>query len=533
MSRRSPSTDEAWERIRFQSELLEAVGQAVVATDLEGRVLYWNRSAEELYGWTEDEAGGRDIQALVPSAPSPTRTDHLVDSLQESGRWTREIELERKDGSTFPGLVTVTPITDGDGRLAGTIAVSSNIREMKELEAHLRHSQKMEAVGRLAAGIAHDFNNLLTVIGSHAQMILEDLPTDSPTQDEVRQIQKEIGRATRLTRQLLAFGRRQATEERVVSLEGIVHELQPMLRRLIPSRIELEFEGPDDPLPVQVDPSQMEQVVVNLAVNAADAIDDEGRITMSVDRYGLGAAEASALEWPIRPGVCARLTVTDSGHGMNAEVLERIFEPFFSTKPEGEGSGLGLSTVFGIVRKSRGCVLVESEPDQGSRFQVLLPLTDAPRSEAGGEGATEPPAVDEAHGPRKEESRRRIRSGEATTVLVVDDTPAILRVARRSLERAGYRTLLAGNGKEALQIMAENHDQVDVVVSDVVMPQLGGAKLIDHLRRSKPDLPIILTSGHSDRELSEEVRNRASGFLAKPFGPAELVDAVREALNGS
>jgi two-component system, cell cycle sensor histidine kinase and response regulator CckA len=522
---------EAWDRIRFQSELLEAVGQAVVSTDVDGRIAYWNRTATSLYGWTAGEALGRQLSRVIPGIPSPASDPDLGARLEEGRSVTEEGSLRRKDGSAFQGLVTSSPILDGDGELAGMISVVSDISELKELEAHLRHSQKMEAVGRLAGGVAHDFNNLLTVIGSHAQMLLEDLPDGSGLDQDIRMMQSEIRRASRLTRQLLALGRRQATQTERLQLDRAMAELEPVLRRLVPSRVELAFQVEGEPHPVMADGSQLSQVVLNLAVNASDAISGEGRIVFGVDRCPLSPERIRSMDWSVEPGEYVRLTVEDTGHGMSRDVVERAFEPFFSTKPEGEGSGLGLSTVFGIVKQNGGCILVDSEVDRGTTFQVLWPVAPEPAEEPEGESTA--PDDDAIAGPEPDAAAARSggeTAGGQATVLVVDDTQAVVDIARRVLERAGHTVHVAANGEEAMDMLSSLDADVDVVVSDVVMPRMGGARLLTYLQMEYPDVPVVLMSGHSDRELSEPARSQAHAFLAKPFTPEELVRAVRESL---
>lgn len=380
------------------------------------------------------------------------------------------------------------------------------------------HARELEAVGRLAAGVAHDCNNLLTVVAGHTQTVLEALPPGSGLREEMQQIQTEILRASRLTRQLLAVGRHAPSEVGVLDLVTVIEELRPVLRRLIPPRIEVDFDLGRKDIHVRADPSRIEQVVLNLAANAADAIANEGRITFALDEYEVPSEEAARTDWPMEAGRHARLTVEDTGHGMSREVAERIFDPFFSTKAKGKGSGLGLSTIFAIVQRNRGAVLVESAPQRGSRFQVLLPLVDRPAGQNGG-GAS----PGQAPGPERAEG-----SGPAM-ILVADDTPAVLRVIRRTLEQAGYGVLSATDGREALDLIAGGQS-IDLVVSDLVMPHVGGAALMDRLAEVRPDLPVVLTSGRSNEELATAVRSRAAGYLAKPFGPAELLQVVRETL---
>jgi PAS domain S-box-containing protein len=513
--------EEASRRIRFQSTLLDAVGQAVIAMDLAGRVTYWNRSAEALYGWTAEEAMGTDAVELTAATGARDEAIEILERLRRREPWSGEFHLRRKDGSTFFGLVTYTPILDEDGVLTGIVGASTDLTERREIEASLRQSQKMEAVGRLAAGVAHDFNNLLTVIQGHTQMVLDDLPGDSRLRDDLGEILGEADRAARLTRQLLAFSRRQVRAERVLDLGRTLVELEPLLRRLVPSRVTLHFEPGEGGVLVRADPSQIEQVVLNLAVNAGDAIESEGSVHFRVGEEVLTAEQIAHAGWSVAPGAYAILTVEDTGHGMTPEVMERMFEPFFTTKPEGRGTGLGLSTVFGIVQQSGGVVDGDSEPGKGTTFRVLLPRAH----EAAAEGSREEPSPGEqGAGPA---------AGGAATILLVDDTDAVLRVGRRILERAGYRVLTAADGREALALIGERGGEIDLVVSDVVMPDMGGTALLAELLERGTDLGFVLSSGHPDDEIPLEARHRAAAFLPKPYRAADLIRVVREALETS
>jgi two-component system, cell cycle sensor histidine kinase and response regulator CckA len=543
---------EKWEaasrKIQFQAELLDAVGQAVIATDLEGLVTYWNRAAEELFGWTADEALGRQTVELTTPESSWGDAEEVMERLRQGKSWTGEFPLRRKDGSIFHGLVTDSPIRDDDGRLVGIIGVTTDLTERRELEARLRQGEKMEAIGRLAGGVAHDFNNLLTAIWGRAQVLQEDLPPDSaPLREEVRGILSEVQRAARLTRQLLAFSRHSEVREETLDLRTLMQEMVSLLRRLIPSRIDLDLDVPRDPVRVRGDPSQLEQVVLNLVVNASDAVPEEGRITIRLARQPLSAEDPEATEWPLHPGEYAVLSVQDTGVGMSPEVLDRIFEPFFTTKPEGEGTGLGLSTVFGIVRQGRGWIHATSRPGRGSTFRVLLPLVEEASPEArvreagaraGVSSGPDPAATESATGALSASNPSDIHAGALSngaagagpSVLVVDDNASILRVAQRALERGGYTGLCAGSGRQALEMVRLHGPDVGLILSDVVMPDMGAAGLLDALRQGFPRIPVVLMSGHAETEIPDSVRRQAAGFLPKPFGMEDVIRAVGSAL---
>jgi len=513
-------------RLQLQGELLEAVRHAVVATDRDGRILYWNRAAEEIYGWTSEEAVGQIARELTVADESRAVAEEVRDGVLRGESWSGELTMKRRDGSVFPGRMDVTPFLDSGKSVVGVTGVSSDETEQRELEARLRQSQKMEAVGRLAGGVAHDFNNLLTVIQGHVQMIMDDLPRGSAMAEDLDQVLKEVKRAASLTRQLLAFSRRQVLIERILDLSRLVAEMEPMLRRFIPERLELEFDVPDEPLLVKADPAQLHQVVLNLAVNATDALPESGRIGFGVETRELSADEVEEIPWHVLPGEYVALIVEDSGSGMTPEVRERIFEPFFTTKPEGEGTGLGLSMVFGIVKQSGGHIVVESEPGEGSRFELLLPRV---------EGEVEVPEGGVGGLPAGEARGRSGREGggesDGARVLLVEDETSVRAVTRKALERWGYRVIEARNGGEGLAAAEDADNAIDLVISDIVMPGMGGSELVDLIRERLPGVPVILMSGYSEEELAVGVRHKATAFLEKPFAPEELVQKVRSVLD--
>ncbi len=505
---------ESAERVRFQASLLDAVGQAVIATDIEGRVTYWNRSAEQLFGWRQEEAVGRPILEIVAAEGSQHRGDEILEALRRGETWKGEFQVRRRDGTNFLAQVTDAPILDERGSLIGIIGISSDITERVGLEERLRQAQKMEAIGRLAGGVAHDFNNLLTAIKGHAAMLLEDLPQGSEHREDAFQIFEAGERAAALTRQLLAFSRKQVLEAQSVDLAAAALNLQPMLRRLIPERIDFRVDSDGEHSIVWADPGQLTQILMNLVVNAADAIEGTGAISIELDSVNMSKADVDAIPWHVEVGRYARMRVRDNGSGITPQVLNKIFEPFFTTKVEGAGTGLGLSTVYGIVKQSRGHIMVNSSPGIGTTFQVLLPLSEtAPDAPVTTRPATRTPPA-------------------GGVILLVEDDESVRCLARRILERGGYTVLQAPNGRAALELAASHESTIDVVLSDVIMPDMGGVELKERLRAIYPALQVILTSGYSEADLRGEVRANSAAFLRKPFTAASLLQVVAETMAG-
>jgi PAS domain S-box-containing protein len=500
----------AVERIEFQAHMLEAVGQAVVATDREGHVIYWNRAAEELYGWSATEALGRLLLELTLTEEQGRLAAEVVERLERGESWSGEFQVRHRDGTVFPVFATGSPIQGRDGEYAGFIGISSDLRERRALEDQLRQAAKMEAIGRLAGGVAHDFNNLLTAIQGHAEFLMAELPEDSEQHADALEIHLAGRRAAELTRQLLTFSRKQVLEERVLDLGRILRELEPMLRRLLPAHIAFVCEAHGGPLLVRADAGQVQQVLLNLAVNAGDALEEGGRLEMVIEQAELVADPPPPGD--LTPGPYIRLTVSDTGLGMTPDVLAHIYEPFFTTKPEGQGTGLGLSTVFGIVQQCGGHIEVESAPGEGSRFEIYLPEAVGVEAAPDNEGMSS------------------IRAGRRETVLVVEDELAVRDLVCRILLREGYRVLEAANGHEALAMAESNPSGIHLVLSDMVMPEMGGVELAKELHARYPNLKVVLTSGYSQEALDGEIDSRNIDFLSKPFSPGDLVSTVRRAL---
>jgi len=513
LRRAEQEREQATERVRFQAELLDAVGQAVIATDLLERVIYWNRAAQVLYGWTADEAMGRDIASLISARSEGTTEAEVVGQLRDGDVFHGELLLERKDGSRFPGLVTTVPLTDARGEVVGSVSVSSDITKQKAMEMELRQAQKMEAIGRLAGGVAHDFNNLLTVIQGHVDLALGEARNHTALAVDLQEVQWAAERAAALTRQLLAFGRKQLLQERIIDLSAEVERILGMLHRLIPETVTVEVTTPDEPVRILADPTQIQQVVLNLAVNASDAMQNEGRLEIGLRRRSISEAEAAEPSCAAEPGEYVELSVSDTGEGMPPDVIEHLFEPFFTTKDIGSGTGLGLSTVYGIVRQSKGHILVESQVGAGSTFRVLLPA-------ASEEVPTRPsPPPTSSPSPRNE------------TILLAEDDAAVRQTAKRILVRAGHQVIEAENGEEALELLERYSGAIHLVLTDVVMPKMGGLELVGQLRARHPDISVIVMSGYATDALDGELRGLEATFVTKPFTVEQITRAVRNELD--
>ncbi len=413
-------------------------------------------------------------------------------------RWVRDI-------------VTVAREADGTRILRGLML---DLTEQKRLEEQLRQSQKMEAVGRLAGGIAHDFNNLLTGILSYSELVLEQLPADDPLREDIHEIRSSGERAANLTRQLLAFSRRQVLQPRPLVLNDIVAGLDRMLRRLLGEDLELRTELADDLWTTLADASQIEQVLMNLAVNARDAMPDGGTITITTSNAAVGAEESKQLAY-VGPGEYVRLTMRDTGEGMSAETMARVFEPFFTTKEPGKGTGLGLAMVYGVVKQSGGSVLVASEPGAGSVFTIYLP-----RAAQG---------VAQHAAPVPE----RRAAGGSETILLVEDDAVVRRLAREVLRRHGYLVLEAADAADALAHCGRADTRIDLLLTDVVMPQMSGRELVTRAARTRPELRVLFISGYSPEAIEHHgVLAPGAEFLPKPFTPQTLTTKVRAVLDG-
>ncbi|MCA9701779.1 MAG: response regulator, partial [Myxococcales bacterium] len=428
----------------------------------------------------------------------------------------------RSDGSTYP--VEVHPRTIPVELSSGTMRVVA-MRDMsarRQLEDQLRQAQKLEAIGRLAGGIAHDFNNLLSVVLGAAELAATELPEGHPSREELTAITDAAERAAELTRQLLAFGRKAVLRPEVVDAARIIRDMQSILRRLLSEPIGLHLHLPAEPAWLRVDPIQLEQVVLNLVLNARDAMPQGGRLDIHVELVELDAGRTVELD----TGPCVRIAVTDTGIGMDSETRTRVFEPFFTTKEAHQGSGLGLATVFGLVKQSGGAITIDSEPGCGSTFVIWLPACPAPaRVEPADEAAAPEPAL--AREPFATEGELGNR-----TVLVVEDEAALRRVIVEVLGRAGYRVLSAADPHLALELVVHHGEYIDLLLTDVLMPHMSGVQLAELVTNEHEQIRVLFMSGYTDTELSARGGlDPGISFVAKPIDSSKLLDAVSGALS--
>jgi PAS domain S-box-containing protein len=493
--------------------------------DTEGRITRVNRTELEMLGYTEEEMLGRHVWNLIAEERP---IEPLIEALKErlSGtlppRHSFERNIRRKNGTIFPALIQERLLREDEGRIMGIRSTIQDITELKQaeertntLQEQLRQSQKMEAIGRLAGGIAHDFNNLLTVIKGYSQLSLLEIKEGDPLKGNIEEIQKASQRAADLTRQLLAFSRRQILELRVFDLNTVLKDLDKMLRRIIGEDIELVYLLSDDLGKINTDPVQIEQVILNLAVNARDAMPSGGRLTIETANVVLDEACAHG-HTDVKPGPYIMLSVSDSGCGMSQEVMEHLFEPFFTTKEKGMGTGLGLSTVYGIIKQSGGDIRVHSEEGRGTVFKIYLPKVEETLKEWG-----------------KKESKEDFPSGNET-ILVVEDDFSVRGLAVRVLQRQGYTVLEASNGDEALRVGQEKaREKIHLLLTDVIMPGMSGSELAERLVLFHSSAKVLYISGYTDNSIVHHgILKPGIAFLQKPFSPEALARKVREVLDG-
>jgi two-component system cell cycle sensor histidine kinase/response regulator CckA len=500
--------------IRFQAQLLNAVQQAVVATDPDGVVIFWNKFAELLYGWSAEEAVGQDIQELTPSPFLREHGPEILERGAAGGSWTGEFLVQGKSGKAFPALLTTSPVLDERGTVLGFVTVSIDLTERRNLEEQFRQSQKMDAVGRLAGGIAHDFNNLLTVIRLNTELIMEGFDPTDPRSEDVKQIRSAAERASGLTRQLLAFSRKQILQPRVLDLNTVVGNVEPMLRRLIGEDITISSDCSARGY-VVADPGQLDQVLVNLVVNARDAMPQGGRITIETRNVELDENYTSEHA-PVVAGRYVMLSVGDNGVGMSRDTREHAFDPFFTTKEAGKGTGLGLATVYGIVKQSGGYVWIYSEPSLGTTLKLYFPEVSASAAFS----TSEPRAA----------SKDTKRGSE--TILLVEDEAAVRGLTSRILEKQGYRVIAAQHGREAMEIASKESGRIDLVLTDVVMPGMNGRGLVERLTGIRPRIKSLYMSGYTDDDIIRRGFIEPSrSFLQKPFTSDNLLQTVRKVLD--
>jgi two-component system cell cycle sensor histidine kinase/response regulator CckA len=495
----------------FTRSILDHATEAILHVDGAGLIQGVNLAAERMFGLAQDDVRGRRVDVLMPGATGRRHSDN-VEPVPAAGPTSHGMVGLRRDGRRFPMDFSVTPFSF-DGEVHYTWIVR-DVTERVRLEEQLHQSQKMEALGQLAGGVAHDVNNLLTVINGWCETLSSALSAAAPSGmalDAVAHIGGAAAQAAKLTGQLLAFTRKTVVAPVVVDLNTVIAYVDRMLRRVLGEDVTLE-EDFTSAAQVRVDPGQMGQVLVNLAINARDAMPRGGRLRIATQLVTLDAATASARQ--VRPGRYVQLAVSDTGCGMPADVRTRVFEPFFTTKAPGRGTGLGLATVYGIVRQSDGAIDVESEPGRGTTFTVLLP-------EVAGH-ATQ--AVETPAGAARQDSG-------SETILVLEDDPQVRRIIVSMLETRGYRVLAAADQRQALAA-ADAEPHIDMLLSDVVLPEMSGPEVAERLRTTHPDASVLFVSGYTaDAVARRGVPETGASFLQKPFTGRQLGRSVREVLD--
>ena len=494
---------------------LEQAAESLVITDLNGMILYVNPAFERITGYLRREVIGQNPRILSSGKHEPAFFKKMWETLAQGSVWHGHFINKRKDGTLFEEDATISPVRDASGKIVNYMAIKLDVTREMALENQYRQSQKLEGIGQLAGGVAHDFNNILTSI--LMQVELANLETGLPKEvlEGLEQIRRDADRAASLTRQLLLFSRRQVMQSRDLDLNEIVTNLAKMLQRIIGEDVRLQLDLHPQPLPTRADAGMLDQVAMNLAVNARDAMPDGGTLWLSTSEKIVD--ETGKPEHPdAAPGRYVCLSVSDTGCGIPPQVLPRIFEPFFTTKDAGKGTGLGLATVFGIVKQHHGWLTVATELKKGSTFKIYLPAAAAPAAPANAAAAPKP-------------------RGGTETILLAEDDHSVRKATAGFLRQQGYQILEAANGVEALQSWHEHRPAIALLFTDLVMPEgLSGRQLAEKLQAEKPDLKVIFASGHSADIAGKEIQLRAGeNFMQKPIRPDELLKIIRSCLDTS
>jgi PAS domain S-box-containing protein len=499
--------------------LFSVAPDAMLIHDSDGWIIDGNRAAEDLVRLRRDEIIGKNVLSLgIFSEPGPSAAKQTVaELLRRLAMGHDELSARRPDGSVVDIEVRTVPLTLQGRNVVLVIARDISVRRQAErtrrrLEEQLQHAMKLDAIGRLAGGVAHDFNNLLTVISGYVELLLAEVRPSDPMHGDLMEIKRAGQRATSLTAQLLAFGRKQVILPTVVDLNELLSTSVRMIQRLIGEHVQLSFVPDSNIMAIRVDPAQMDQVLINLAVNARDAMPDGGVLSFETSQVVIDEVFC-AVHLDARPGPHARLRVKDTGSGMPQEVVERLFEPFFTTKPKGEGTGLGLSIIYGIIKQNEGFILVTSELGIGTTFDIFMPSTMESVSLRRAT-LSEPPV------------------GRSETILLVEDDHAVLKVTERFLRGQGYRVVATDHAASAEALFADRLGKIDLLLSDVVMPSVNGRQLWERLKALRPDLRAIFMSGHTDDVIARQgILEPGMRYLQKPFLLEDLAKKVRDALD--
>ncbi len=491
------------------SHALKQVNEGLSVFDIDGKILFVNEAFLDTFGYTREELIGTSISNLYSPLSGYDFQLHILPATLRGG-WNGELKVKRKDGREITIFLSTTPVVDEEGQPVVIVGVMSDITLRKQLEEQLRQSQKMEAIGQLAGGIAHDFNNLLTVIEGYIDLLQNKIKVKDSIASYVTQMKKATDRAVSLTRQLLTFSRRQIMQPKIIDINKTIKDLSAMLQRLIGEHIELITNLDSGLWKVKADPNQMEQVIMNLVVNARDAMPDGGSLVIETKQIKLDSTY-NRFHPDVKPGHYVMVSISDTGIGMNEEVRRRIFEPFFTTKEKGKGTGLGLATVYGIVKQSGGHISVYSEVGKGTTFYIYLPAVKTQKQE------------------RSEEKGESHTKGQGQRILVVEDEYLVRELICDTLQTLGYKVWEASNGEQALKIYAEHKNEIDLILTDLIMPVMNGRKLIETITKENPNVQVLFMSGYDDNAISKHgMLEEGINYIQKPFSPSVLASKLQE-----
>jgi PAS domain S-box-containing protein len=495
--------------------LLQSAAQAILSIDRHGRMVLVNARTEEMFGYSGEELLGASVELLLPETSRAVHQEHRVDYFEKPRVRPMGIGMDlrgrRADGTEFPVEVSLSYVQTEEGLFA--IAFVTDITQRKRLERELLQAQKLEAVGRLAGGIAHDFNNMLTIISGYTEMVLDQVPAADPMRSAMEDVLNAAERAQALTNQLLTFSRRQVIQPRVVDVNALIANTDKMLRRLIGEDIELVLTLAEQVGTIRADPSQIEQAIFNLAVNARDAMPNGGRLTIETAAAHLDE-NYSRMHFDVQPGKYVVVAISDTGHGMDMDTKNRVFEPFFTTKETGKGTGLGLSIVYGIVKQSGGDIWVDSEPSKGTTVKLYFPMIANALNEPQSTGSPSSHA----------------RASEM--ILVVEDERGVRELIATVLRERGYKVLTTGDPLDAIKMMRQHQSAISMLLTDVVMPGMSGKRLVEELLRLRPGLKVLYVSGYTDNVIAHYgVLDVDVEFIGKPFSQGALLQKVREILD--
>ena len=493
--------------------IIDSSDDAIIGKNLDGTITSWNKGAERIYGYAPEEVIGKHISLLAPS----DRPDEIPEILQQIARGERvehhESERMTKDGRRLYVSISVSPLLDANGDIIGASAIARDISTQKRAEWQLHQAQKMEAIGRLAGGVAHDFNNILGIINACAEFLRDRIDSAAGPSQYIENIRKATERGSSLTRQLLTFSRSSSVQPRVLDLNERLKDVSKLLRPLMGDDVEIMIVSKSPTAVVEADPGQLDQIVVNLAVNARDAMPRGGKFILETRAEKFDEAFAEQHQ-NMTPGKYVLLAVSDTGTGMDEATAARVFEPFFTTKEAGKGTGLGLATVYGIVKQSAGHILVYSEPGHGTTFKIYLPAAD---HKIGLETTSEVEKV----APKR----------QGTTILLVEDDEIMRSLTRELLQEHGYNVIEADDGKSALEKVESHPGPIDLVLTDVVMRRMSGPELVERLNASHPNLKVVFMSGYTGELIAErEVLKRGLTLLEKPFTRTALLNTIHATL---